>query len=1083
MKKLLTTCGLILGLMVGFSVVYAQQYPTRAQIKKNPSKYKVDYRIDNMGYWKRMANLGLVPTTPIRVVPKAIFTGSNINSKSVLTTNSLDVCITSENSTQSENSVFVSPTNPDKALNSNNSTPLPAGSVYGADYFISENEGDSWDGSIYGAGGGDQGDPATAIGNNGHMFVGFIHSNNGQGVSHSTDGGTTWTSVVVAPGPSGWGNMLDKNHLWIDNSPTSAYDGNLYDAWTNFGGSNNNQIEISHSSDDGLTWSSPMSISNAVNAGSHNQGVNISTGPDGQVYVCWAVYDAGVMDEKAIGFAKSTDGGATFIPAIRAINNLKGIRTGGTTKSMRVNSFPSMTVDISNSAHRGTIYIVWANKGVPGINTGNDIDAYIIKSTNGGTTWSTPKKINTDAPGAGKQHYFPWITCDPTTGTLSVIFYDDRNVTSSQCEVWCANSYDGGDTWADFKVGDVAFTPTPIPGLASSYFGDYLAISARNGQVYPVWTDNRSGHALTYTSPYQTGMAPLATVFPIPADSSKQVVPFTKLQWQDTSNVSPATLFKIYVGTDNPPTNILNGGMVMDTVYTPSHSLPENTTIYWRVDAYNGFGNTLGNVWSFTTVPPVEEDFESGNFNTYRWSFDGQPWTVTNLAKRNGNYSAKSGAISIGDTSAMHLPLQLAVTDTLHFWVKTTTMETVNHLDFAVDGQVLGTWSGILGWTEAEIPVTAGLHDYEWRYVKTAQDTTGVDAAWVDYIDFPMLSPVTAVAGNDTSICQGQVLQLNGSSVNYNSLHWNTSGNGTFNNPNILNPIYTPGSIDINNGYARLTLMAFCACGDTVSDTLTATIHPLPIAYQVTGGGAYCEGTGGVSVELNDSQTGVNYELLLGGNPTGNILPGTGNAISFDNVTAAGLYKIQASNSFDCDKMMTGQVTVTVNPLPVVNLGIDTTICINNVIELDATIPNAQSYLWQPFGQTTPTILVDSTGVGAGTQTYSVLVTDNNGCQTTDDITITFDPCTGITGYVKGLKVDISPNPASGNIYLTLVTDKNRQFDVKITNAANQEFYHQRITVNGKIIKTIDISSLAKGIYFVHIEGNKTKLIRKLIVQ
>ncbi|MCK9616469.1 MAG: T9SS type A sorting domain-containing protein [Lentimicrobiaceae bacterium] len=1081
MKKFIIICFIFTGIIT--ISAFAQQYPTREQIKKHPLKYKVDYRIDNMAYWKRMANLGLVTTAPIQKVPKAIFTGNNINSKSVLTTNSLDVCITSENSTQSENSVFISPLNPDNALNSNNSTPLPAGSVYGADHFITNDEGNTWDGSIYGAGGGDQGDPTTAIGNNGHMFVGFIHSNNGQGVSHSTDGGTTWTSVVVAPGPPGWNSLLDKNHLWIDNSTTSVYDGNLYDAWTNFGGSNNNQIEISRSTDDGLTWSAPQSISNAVSAGSHNQGVNISTGPDGQVYVCWVVYDAGVMDEKAIGFTRSTDGGVTYQPAIRAINNLKGIRTGGTSKNMRVNSFPSMTVDISNSGHRGTIYIVWANKGVPGINTGSDIDVYLIKSTDGGTTWSNPKKINTDAPGAGKQHYFPWITCDPITGTLSVIFYDDRNVTSSQCEVWCANSYDGGETWADFKVSDIAFTPTPIPGLASSYFGDYLAISARNGQVYPVWTDNRSGHALTYASPYVTGMAPVATVFPIPVDSSKQVLPFTKLHWQDTSNVSPATLFKIYLGTDNPPTNIVSGGMVMDTVFIPSHSLPENSTIYWRVDAYNGFGNTSGNVWSFTTLPPVEEDFESGDFTRYQWNFNEQPWTVTNLAKRNGGYSAKSGIVNVGDTSAMHLQLELAVTDTLHFWVKTTTMETVNHLEFAVDGQVMETWSGTLDWTQAAIPVTAGLHNYEWRYVKTAQDTTIIDAVWVDYIDFPMLSPITAVAGNDDDICVGQTYQLNGSSVNYSTVQWTTSGNGTFNNSGILNPVYTPGSIDITQGFAKLVLTVTCGCGDVLSDTLILSIHAIPSAFTIQGGGGYCEGGSGVSISLNGSQTNIDYELLLNNTPTGYILPGTGSSLLFENVTVPGTYKIKAANAYGCERAMTGQVSVLLYPLPVVQLGSDTIICVNHVIELDATIPNAQNYLWQPFGQTTPTIMVDSTGVGAGVQTYSVLVTDNNGCQTTDDITITFDPCTGITGYVKGLKVDISPNPASENVYLTLITDKNCQFGVKITNAANQEFYHQRMTVNGKMIKTIDISSLARGIYFVHIEGNKTKLIRKLIVQ
>jgi len=43
-----------------------------------------------------------------------------------------------------------------------------------------------------------------------------------------------------------------------------------------------------------------------------------------------------------------------------------------------------MAVDLTNGPDRGTIYMVWANVGVPGINTGNDINVYLIKSTDEG---------------------------------------------------------------------------------------------------------------------------------------------------------------------------------------------------------------------------------------------------------------------------------------------------------------------------------------------------------------------------------------------------------------------------------------------------------------------------------------------------------------------------------------------------------------------------------------------------------------------------------------------------------------------------------------------------------------------------
>ena len=148
-----------------------------------------------------------------------------------------------------------------------------------------------------------------------------------------------------------------------------------------------------------------------------------------------------------------------------------------TSKNMRVNSFPVAAVDISTGPNSGNIYVVWANIGTPGVNVGSDIDGYLVRSTNGGTSWSSPVKINQDPAGLGKQHYFQWVTCDPVTGLLCVIFYDDRNVGSTSCETFVSTSNDAGATWTDFKVSDVSFTPSPIPGLASGYFGDYLGIS------------------------------------------------------------------------------------------------------------------------------------------------------------------------------------------------------------------------------------------------------------------------------------------------------------------------------------------------------------------------------------------------------------------------------------------------------------------------------------------------------------------------------------------------------------------------------------------------------------------------------
>ena len=60
------------------------------------------------------------------------------------------------------------------------------------------------------------------------------------------------------------------------------------------------------------TWSALVNLSGSLNPGSHAQGCNVQTGPNGEVYVTFAIYDGWPGGEDAIGFAKSTDGGTTW---------------------------------------------------------------------------------------------------------------------------------------------------------------------------------------------------------------------------------------------------------------------------------------------------------------------------------------------------------------------------------------------------------------------------------------------------------------------------------------------------------------------------------------------------------------------------------------------------------------------------------------------------------------------------------------------------------------------------------------------------------------------------------------------------
>ena len=390
--------------------------------------------------------------------------------------------------TQSELSIDIHPTNSNILFASANATNSPVTTLYGTGVYWTTNGGTTWTGADNPPFGANYGDPSSAIGLNGYFYEGYITLAGGMGVSKSTNNGANWTSSVVSSLSSD-----DKNHLMVDKQSTSPYVNRVYNTWTDFnGGANNNQVVVRASSDFGSTWGTLVNLSGSLSPGSHAQGCNVQTGPNGEVYVCFAIYDAWPGGEDAIGFAKSTDGGTTWTKA-RVYSAVDfGIRGNLKPTSIRVSSFPSMSVDRSGGPNNGTIYIVWPQRGVAP--AGADPDVVCLRSTNNGVSWQGPVRINNDALNNGKEQYYPWCTVDQNTGQLNVVFYDNRNTTSDSTGVFMATSNDGGLTFDNFQVSDHNFRPKPISGLATGYQGDYIGIAAANNKAFPFWMDDRTGN-------------------------------------------------------------------------------------------------------------------------------------------------------------------------------------------------------------------------------------------------------------------------------------------------------------------------------------------------------------------------------------------------------------------------------------------------------------------------------------------------------------------------------------------------------------------------------------------------------------
>ncbi len=190
--------------------------------------------------------------------------------------------------------------------------------------------------------------------------------------------------------------------------------------------------------------------------------------------------------------------------------------------------------------------------------------------------------------------------------------------------------------------------------------------------------------------------------------------------------------------------------------------------------------------------------------------------------------------------------------------------------------------------------------------VTNANGCVGKDTAKVTITLTPTVSPITTTALS-FDVCVGSIIPLKDATAGG---VW-SSGDGS---------IATISSTGVVTGVSAGTDSIFytitTTCLQVVADTVIITVHALPTAFNVTGGGAYCSGGSGVDISLSGSESGVNYQLYKGATAVGSPVVGTGSAISFGNQTAAGTYTVVATNATGCTGNMTGSVTVSINPLP-----------------------------------------------------------------------------------------------------------------------------------------------------------------------
>jgi tetratricopeptide (TPR) repeat protein len=409
---------------------------------------------------------------------------------------------------QSETAIAISPVNSSYLLGAWNDV---KSNVYAqAGYAFSTNGGTSWSMGVLPAPSNRQSykygfDPSVAFDRNGNAFYGYIATDSTKQlgatyVARTSNQAVPWDIITqVSANATG----QDKPSIVIDNTG-GGYDGRIYTTWTDY--SAGSAIKFSYSANHGNSFSGEVTLGSYANvvsdavtckpSDSTSSGLVPDTvaqnsfpalGPNGEVYVVWMDVVDGKYLNGNFKIRKSTNGGATFGSATTVASFTFLIQTY--VGALDIRNLPALAVDPKT----GYLHLVYADRAIHD-NT-SPVRLKYVRSTDGGTSWSTPTIIGNF--GAGWQ-FFPWISIDGQ-GRISIFFVHSADL--ANIDTYLIESFDEGASFlAPVRVTSQSSNPS------NAHWTHHYQGLAKwpGGYNYPLWTDYRNGNPDIYFANAQT---------------------------------------------------------------------------------------------------------------------------------------------------------------------------------------------------------------------------------------------------------------------------------------------------------------------------------------------------------------------------------------------------------------------------------------------------------------------------------------------------------------------------------------------------------------------------------------------------
>ncbi|MBC7862926.1 MAG: T9SS type A sorting domain-containing protein, partial [Bacteroidia bacterium] len=229
--------------------------------------------------------------------------------------------------------------------------------------------------------------------------------------------------------------------------------------------------------------------------------------------------------------------------------------------------------------------------------------------------------------------------------------------------------------------------------------------------------------------------------------------------------------------------------------------------------------------------------------------------------------------------------------------------------------------------------------------------------------------------------------------------------------------------------------------GCSASDTVTITISNNTINFNMGPDMAVCG-----CIALNAYISGGTFYQWC-----------NGSTYPIINACSTGMYCVTVGNG-TC--MASDTIQITVNQPPVIDLGNDTTVTGNVILDAGNT---GASFLWST-GATSQTIAVNASGQ------YYVTVSDLSGCTSSDTVNVTV--IIGVAETAKAnLQASVYPNPSNSSSFtLTFDTAEKGNVEIRIMNTLGLVVYSEKLEdFSGVYNKKINLENFAAGIYFADI--------------